>query len=174
MRGTREIEVTNKQALLSLIRIMTAELSKLKDIGLPIHTNRELVEMFLGCLSKKFAASVAQKLSIHHVSAVVANVVGQGGQAPRNPEDMFNVIEVMEIARLTAIENANPFARYLAVPSGKSDSRETMVKLEETMAAVAALKDTIIAAAELQVNRPKAKCTSKCADSESKPRSKSK
>ena len=123
MRGIGEIEVTDKKALLSLIRVITAELSKLKDIVPPIHTNRELVEMFLGCLSKKFAASMAQKLSIHCVSATVANLGSQGWQVPqRNPEDMFDITEVMEMARLTAIENANPFARYLAVPSGKSDS----------------------------------------------------
>jgi len=55
----------------------------------------------------------------------VAAVTGQGGQnPPRNPEDMFDIVEVMEIARLTSIENANPFARYLALPSGQGDSRE--------------------------------------------------
>jgi len=112
MRGIGEIGVNDRDVLLSLIRIITAELSKLK-----IHTNRELVEMFLGCLSRKFAASVAQKLSIHQVSATVAAVTGQGGQnSPRNPEDMFDIIEVMEIARLTSIENANPFVEVFAVP----------------------------------------------------------
>jgi len=65
MRGIGEIGVNDRDVLLSLIRIITAELSKLKNISPPIHTNRELVEMFLGCLSRKFAASVAQKLSIH-------------------------------------------------------------------------------------------------------------
>jgi len=145
MRGIGEIGVNDRDTLLSLIRIVTAELSKLKDITPPIHTNRELVEMFLGCLSKRFAASVAQKLSIHRVSATVAAVTGQGGQnSPRNPEDMFDIVEVMEIARLTSVENANPFARYLALPSGQGDSRETAVKLEETTAAVAALKDAIV------------------------------
>jgi len=49
MRGIGEIRVNNQDILLSLIRIVTAELSKLKDIMPPIHTNRELVEMFLGC-----------------------------------------------------------------------------------------------------------------------------
>jgi len=49
MRGIGEIRVNNQDILLSLIRIVTAEPSKLKDIMPPIHTNRELVEMFLGC-----------------------------------------------------------------------------------------------------------------------------
>ena len=34
--------------LLSLVRILTAEIMKLKKISPPIHTNRELVELFLG------------------------------------------------------------------------------------------------------------------------------
>jgi len=148
MQGIGEIGVNDRDTLLALIRIVTAKLSKLKDIchiSLPIHTNRELVEMFLGCLSKRFAASVAQKLSIHQVSATVAAVTGQGGQnSPRIPKDIFDIVEVMEIARLTLVENANPFARYLALPSGQGDSRETAVKLEETTAAVAALKDAIV------------------------------
>ena len=59
------IEADDRDKLLTLIRIMTAEVLKLKKISPPIHTNRELVELFLGRLSQDFAARVANKLSVH-------------------------------------------------------------------------------------------------------------
>jgi len=120
---------------------MTAEVAKLKKLNPSIHTNRELVEIFLKCLTKGFAAKVAQKLSIHRVSATLAPNANQAGQQqPRNTKDMFDISEVMEMAKLTAQEHANPFAKYLGASSSDSGRGETIAKLEET---VASLKDTI-------------------------------
>ena len=66
-----------------LIRIMTAEIVKLKKITPPIHTNRELVDFFLGRLTMDFASRVVQKLVMHHVvQATVAAI-----QRAWNPED---------------------------------------------------------------------------------------
>jgi hypothetical protein len=141
VRNLGMIDVSEKDVLLSLVRIMTAEVAKLKKLNPPIHTNRELVEIFLKCLTKGFAAKVAQKLSIHRVSTALApNANQQGLQQPRNTEDMFDISEVMEMAKLTAQEHANPFAKYLGVSMSDSGGGETIAKLEET---VASLKDTI-------------------------------
>ena len=141
VRNLGVIDVSEKDLLLALVRIMTAEVAKLKKLNPPIHTNRELVEIFLKCLTKGFAAKVAQKLSIHRVSATLAPNANQAGQQqPRNTEDMFDISEVMEMAKLTAQEHANPFAKYLGASSSDSGGGETIAKLEET---VASLKDTI-------------------------------
>ena len=57
----------DRDELLSLVRIMTAEIMKLKNITPPIHTNRELVDLFLGRLSPDFASRVATKLTVHRL-----------------------------------------------------------------------------------------------------------
>jgi hypothetical protein len=138
------VQPDDRDELLSLIRIMTAEIMKLKKITPPIHTNRELVELFLSRLDQEFAARVANKLSVHRL--INANIpVGQG-QA-RNPEDMFDIEEVMEMAKQTSLEQANPFGRFLAVSAEKTTP--VTAKLEE---AVARLTDSI----NLQVQHSKA------------------
>ena len=127
------VEVDERDDLLRLIRIMTAEVLKLKKIQPPIHTNRELVDLFLEGLTPRFANRVAQKLSVHRViGAQVPN------QEARNTEDMFDIEEVMQMAKHTSLENANPYGKYLAGEA--SDISETSVKLEE---AVARLSDSI-------------------------------
>ena len=129
------IDLDERHELLALIRTMTAEVDKLKRITPPIHTNRELVELFLDRLTPTFAARVAQKLSMHRV-------VNQANVGPiendRNPEDMYDIDEVMEMANSTALENANPFGRFLT--SQNKSGYETSIKLEE---AVARLTDSI-------------------------------
>ena len=123
--------------LLQLIRIMTAEVVKLKNIEPPIHTNRELVDLFLGRLTPEFAARVANKLSVRRLLDV-QKLGDNPVAAARNTEDMYDVDEVMEMAKHTSLEHANPFGKYLGVVSGQNS--EVSVKLEE---AVARLTDTI-------------------------------
>jgi len=117
--------------LLALIRMMNAEVAKLKEIRPPIHTNRELVELFLARLVPEFAARIAQKLSVQRL-------IGEaraGNEQERNPEDMFDIEEVMEMARQTATEATHPFSKYLGSTStGRS---ETNIKLEEVVAKLA-------------------------------------
>jgi hypothetical protein len=135
-RKIREIGPVAQQDrddLLSLIRIMTAEVLKLKQIQPPIHTNRELVDLFLKRLTGEFAALIANKLSVQRLIAQHKNK-----QVARNTEDMFDIEEVMDIAKETSLEYANPFGKYLGVTSGPTS--EVSTKLEE---AVASLKDTI-------------------------------
>jgi hypothetical protein len=127
------IEVDERDELLSLIRIMTAEVGKLKLITPPIHTNRELVELFLSRLNSDFAARVAQKLSFHRTGTI-----GQDNAKDRNPEDMYDISEVMEMAKFTSLEYANPFGKFLS--TGGVKVPETNLKLEE---AVARLTDSI-------------------------------
>jgi len=130
------IEVDERDELLSLIRIMTAEVAKLKKITPPIHTNRELVELFLGRLTSDFAKRVAQKLSVHRL--VNSNNQGPDDPKDRNPEDMYDIDEVMEMAKHTSLENANPFGKFLW--TGATHVPESNVKLEQ---AVARLTDSI-------------------------------
>jgi hypothetical protein len=129
------VEVENRDELLALVRVMNAEVVKLKKISPPIHTNRELVELFLGRLSPDFAARVANKLSVHRLFTVnnpVDNAVA------RNTEDMYDIEEVMEMAKHTSLEHANPFGKFLhGIPDQSSRGH---VKLEEV---VARLEDSI-------------------------------
>ena len=137
IRSIGPVAVDERDELLQLIRVMTAEVVKLKKIQPPIHTNRELVDLFLGRLTGDFASRVAQKLSMHRVVSAT-NVTGNNPQA-RNPEDMYDIEEVMQMAKHTALEQANPFGKFLwNVNSGQGVSSN--VKLEE---AVARLTDSV-------------------------------
>ena len=117
-----------------LIRIMTTEIVKLKKITLPIHTNRELVNLFLGRLTTDFASRVAQKLTMHHV--VQATVAAM--QGARNLEDMYDIDKVMQVAKHTSLESAVPFGKFVALNLGSQS--EVTAKLEE---AVVKLTDTM-------------------------------
>lgn len=129
------VAVDERDELLNLVRTMTAEVLKLKQIQPPIHTNRELVDLFLGRLTPDFASRVANKLSVHRL---MTGPNQAGGAAARNTEDMYDIEDVMQMAKHTSLENANPFGKYLhGVTGGMS---ETNVKLEE---AVARLSDSI-------------------------------
>jgi len=122
---------------------MTAEVLKLKKIQPPIHTNRELVELFLGRLDTDFAARVANKLSVHRL----LNAQNQVEDIEvRNTEDMYDIDDVMDMAKHTSLEHANPFGKYLGVVPGTPS--DASMKLEQ---AVARLTDTI----NLQVQHSK-------------------
>ena len=124
------IAADEKDELLALVRMMNAEVAKLNDIKPPIHTNRELVELFLARLIPEFAARIAQKLSVQRLIGE-----GQNNDQERNPEDMFDIEEVMEAARQTATEATHPFSKYLGSTTiGRS---ETAIKLEEVVAKLA-------------------------------------
>jgi hypothetical protein len=127
------VDVDERDELLSLIRIMTAEVGKLKMIQPAIHTNRELVELFLSRLTQDFARRIAHKLSVHRLVNAKA-----AAAAPRNPEDMYDIDEVMEMAKQTAMESANPFGKFLW--TSETTSTVSNVKLEE---AVARLADSV-------------------------------
>ena len=129
------VAADDRDELLRIIRIMTAEVLKLKKIQPPIHTNRELVELFLSRLDGDFAARVANKLSVHRLLSEhnPGNNLGV-----RNTEDMYDIDEVMNMAKHTSLEHANPFGKYLGIATGGSLDAST--KLEE---AVAKLTDTI-------------------------------
>ena len=129
------VAVDERDELLNLVRTMTAEVLKLKKILPPIHTNRELVDLFLGRLNPDFASRVANKLSVHRLMTVQDP---EEGPAARNTEDMYDIEDVMKMAKHTSLENANPFGKYLhGISSGAT---ETNVKLEE---AVARLSDSV-------------------------------
>ena len=114
---------------------MTAEVLKLKKIQPPIHTNRELVDLFLRSLTPEFASRVASKLSEH---CLMSAQKPEEDPAARNPEDMYDIEEVMKMAKHTVLENSNLFGKYLHGLTG--EALGVSVKLEE---AVARLSDSI-------------------------------
>ena len=129
------VPADDRGELLQLVRVMTAEIMKLKKITPPIHTNRELVDLFLERLDPEFAARVANKLAVHRL--IHANLpVNQ--TEPRNPEDMYDIEEVMEMAKQTSLEQANPFGKFLAVSTPSAPP--VIAKFEE---AIAHLTDSI-------------------------------
>jgi hypothetical protein len=131
LRKYGPIAADERDELLALIRMTNAEVAKLKEIKPPIHTNRELVELFLARLAPDFAARIAQKLSVQRLIGEKK----EGDLQERNPEDMFDIEEVMDMARQAATEATHPFSRYLGSTSmGRSD---TTVKLEEVVAKLA-------------------------------------
>jgi hypothetical protein len=129
------VPADDRDELLSLVRVMTAEIMKLKKITPPIHTNRELVDLFLERLDAEFAARVANKLAVHRLihANLLANQV-----TPRNPEDMYDIEEVMEMAKQTSLEQANPFGKFLAISTPSAPP--VIAKFEE---AIAHLNDSI-------------------------------
>jgi hypothetical protein len=138
------VPADDRDELLSLVRIMTAEIMKLKKITPPIHTNRELVDLFLRRLDPEFAARVANKLAVHRL--INANLPANNA-VPRNPEDMYDIEEVMEMAKQTSLEQANPFGKFLALSTPSAPP--VMAKFEE---AIAQLNDSI----NVQVQHSKA------------------
>lgn len=136
IRKLNQVAADDRDELLNLIRVMTAEVKKLKVIQPPIHTNRELVELFLERLLPDFAARVANKLSVHRLLTA-----GQPGAeaVARNTEDMYDIEEVMRMANHSSLEHANPFGKYLGNVFG-TVGPDTGGKLEE---AVARLTDSI-------------------------------
>lgn len=133
IRKIDPVSVDDRDELLTLIRIITAEVGKLKKIQPAIHTNRELVELFLGKLTTDFATRIAHKLSVHRLVNAAAPAT-----VPRNPEDMYDIEDVMEMANQTAMESANPFGKFLWTTESKESTAH--VKLE---AAVARLEDSV-------------------------------
>jgi hypothetical protein len=128
------VEADDRNELLTLVRVITAEVMKLKRITPPIHTNRELVDLFLSRLSQDFAGRVAGKLSVR---SLVSKDKGPE-EYVRNTEDMYDIEEVMEMAKHTSLEHANPFGKFLLGAPVRQG--ESTIKLEE---AVARLTDSL-------------------------------
>ena len=63
---------------------------------------------------------VFTKLSVHRLAAPAVAGAGAAALVPRNPEDMYDVADVMEMANLTTQLISNPFSKYL----GSSNSKE--------------------------------------------------
>src|SRR5579863_8575917 len=119
---------------------MTAEIAKLEEIRPPIHTNRELVELFLARLTPDFASRVANKLTMQRqwIGLMPEGNNENAAGEKRNSEDMFDVSEVMEFAKQTAEEMRNLYTRFTLNKTSGNSANTT--KLEE---AVARLTDSL-------------------------------
>ena len=109
---------------------MCTETGKLAKITPPIHTNRELVDIFRGRLDNAFKMMLGMKLVMRHE----ATRLTQPAATPikgRDPEDLYDLSEIMEIAAELSQEN-DPFAKHV-INTGTVAPSESTVKMEELM-----------------------------------------
>jgi hypothetical protein len=131
------VALEERDRLLLLIRIMTAEVSKLRKISPPIHTNRELVELFLSRLTPAFAARLAENLSLSNLTKERNSA--DRLDATRNAEDMYDLEMVMEIAKHTSLEFTSPFGVYLQ----ETPVFRAATDFDELEEAIARLEDSV-------------------------------
>ena len=105
------VVLKDRDKLLTLIRTMNAEVLKLHQISPPLHSNRELVELFLNELATDFAIQVATKLSMQRL--INARAPGYIPVVPRDPEDLYDITEVMRMAEHISLEYASPLGNFL-------------------------------------------------------------
>jgi len=132
-----KIAIGDQDMLANLIRVMNAEILKLDQVSPPIHTNRELVELFLSRLVLDFAIKVATNLSMQ--SLLNTKHLAFNSVEARDPEDLYCIEDVMEMARHTSLEYASPIGKFL-LNNPTEDIPETDTTLEE---AIAHLTDSI-------------------------------
>ena len=130
------ISTSDRDELQKLIRIMRTETGKLAKITPPIHTNRELVDIFRSRLDDAFKTMLGMKLIMRREAARLTQP--QAAVQARDPEDLYDLSEIMEIAAELGQEN-DPFARH-AISTGTKVQSESTVKLE---AMLAQLMDTV-------------------------------
>ena len=109
---------------------MRTETGKLAKITPPIHTNRELVDIFQGRLDNAFKTMLGMKLIMRRE----ATRLTQPAVTPvkgRDPEDLYDLSEIMEIVAELGQEN-DPFAKH-AINTGTVAPSESTVKMEELM-----------------------------------------
>lgn len=143
---TDDIDLLNK--LRRVFRVGVDKLNKLARANAQgqatnvFYTNKELVDLFLDCLTSTFVKRVETRLDIFNGTLTKAQ------KNARIPEDWFTIEEVMEFAHNVAEEQKNPYLRRSTRGSGddnvdtQSSSKrdaEANVKIEEGLAQ---MKDT--------------------------------
>ena len=141
IQGIGPVALKDRDELLTLIRIMTAEIWRLNQISPPIHSNRELVELFLNRLAPGFAIQLATKLSMQ--SLMNSRAPAYFAVAPRDPEDLYDIHYVLEMAKHISLEYASPLGKYL-----EAISTESQDKKEELEQAIESLKESMVSQAQ--------------------------
>ena len=130
VNGLGPISTSDRDELQELIRIMRTETGKLAKITPPIHTNRELVDIFRGRLDNTFKTMLGMKLIMRREATRMTQPAATPVKG-RDPEDLYDLSEIMEIAAELGQEN-DPFAKH-AINTGTVASSESTVKMEELM-----------------------------------------
>jgi hypothetical protein len=107
--GTDKIDLGDMVAFYSFRRAFMAEAKKLRKPP-AVMSNRELVELFIGCLSEAFAASVLQYLGNQSAASKAAmgknpGLMISGNPVSRRPEDRYDLEDVCKAA-LAVTENS--------------------------------------------------------------------
>jgi len=130
VKGLGPISTSDRDELQELIRIMRTETGKLEKITPPIHTNRELVDIFRGRLDNAFKTMLGMKLIMRREATRLTQPAAVPVKS-RDPEDLYDLSEIMEIAAELGQEN-DPFAKH-AINTGTTVASESTVKMEELM-----------------------------------------
>ena len=107
--GTDKIDLGDMIAFYLFRRAVMAEAKKLRKPP-AVMSNRELVELFIGCLSEAFAASVLQYLGNQSAASKAAmgknpGLMISGNPVSRRPEDRYDLEDVCKAA-LAVTENS--------------------------------------------------------------------
>ncbi|PPQ87663.1 hypothetical protein CVT26_006522, partial [Gymnopilus dilepis] len=146
------LEVSQTEELSALIRMMRAEINKLKGITPPLCTNAELVRLFFTRLTPAFAELIVRNLRLQPAPAATAGVATTSG----HKEDPYTIDAVFDMAISTSEESRGPLGSLLGsgssavgralnpanseMPAPKPRVQEAFAKFEEISAS---LKDSI-------------------------------
>ena len=150
---TREVRLGDLQALYSFRRAFMAEAKKLLKPPAAM-ANRELVELFISCLSEHLASAVLQYLGN---KSTAKGKDRQEGDVPRRPEDRYDLEEVCKAAiqvsessqgmfsllKKESSENVDSRGVYL-FNQPNSDTKALTQKVEELEGAQALEKDRLV------------------------------
>ena len=117
---TDKIDLGDMIAFYSFRRAFLAEAKKLKSPP-AVMSNRELVELFFGCLSVPFASAVLQYLGNKSAASTTTTSKGKGKARSRRPEDKYDLDDVCQAA-LAVTENSQMFGLV-----HKEDQRSTLL-----------------------------------------------
>jgi len=155
---TREVRLGDLHALYSFRRAFMAEAKKLSKPPAAM-ANRELVELFISCLSERLASAVLQYLGnkTPSVAKGTANAADGGNAVPRRPEDRYDLEEVCKAA-IQVSESSQGMFNLLKKESSESvegrgvylfnqptsDTKALVQKVEELEGAQALEKDRLV------------------------------
>lgn len=155
---TREVQLGDLQALYAFRRAFMAEAKKLLKPPAAM-ANRELVELFIGCLSERLASAVLISLGnkTPSVSRGTANAAAGKNDVPRRPEDRYDWEEVCKAA-IHASESSQGMFNLLKKESSESvegrgvylfnqptsDTKALVQKVEELEGVQALEKDRLV------------------------------
>jgi hypothetical protein len=136
--NTAKIKLGDLETLCSFKRTFSTEARKLQTDPAAM-ANRELVELFISCLTESFAQAVLQYLG-NRVSDSTSTTTGEKekekdgtsdspkpAKAPRRPEDKYDLADVCNAAIKVSENSQGMFSLMRKESSSKSSEREVFV-----------------------------------------------